>query len=78
MGAVQTTNSVDSVTNSVVFDFISSSGQDLSPSGAAVSAANLPKIAKVTMTLVVTPSASHGTGSLTAQSSAALRTPSCN
>jgi Tfp pilus assembly protein PilV len=78
MGAARASTSVDSVTNPVVFDFVSSSGQDLSPGGAAVSAANLPNIAKVTMTLIVVPSASNGTGSLTAQSSASLRTPTCN
>ena len=78
MGSARASTNVDSVTNAVVFDFVSSSGTDLSPGGAAVSAANLPNIAKVTMTLVVVPSGSHGTGSLTAQTSATLRTPLCN
>ena len=78
MGTVRASTSVDSVTNAAVFDFISSSGTDLSPGGAAVSSANLPNIAKVTMTLVVVPTASNGAGSLTVQSSASLRTPLCN
>ena len=78
MGTAATTGSVSSVTNPVIFDFLSSSGQDLSPGGATVSAANLPNIARVTMTLVVTPTASHGTGSLTTQSAASLRTPLCS
>ena len=78
MGAARASTSVDSVTNSTVFDFVSSSGTDLSPGGAAVSAANLPNIAKVTMTLVVVPSNSNGAGSLTVQTSASLRTPLCN
>jgi Tfp pilus assembly protein PilV len=78
MGTTHASTSVDSVTNPVVFDFVSSSGTDLSPSGAAVSSANLPNIAKVTMTLVVVPANSRGSGSLTVQSSASLRTPICN
>jgi Tfp pilus assembly protein PilV len=78
MGTSQASTSVDSVTNAVVFDYISSSGTDLSPGGAAVSSANLPNIAKVTMTLIVVPAASNGAGSLTVQSSASLRTPLCN
>lgn len=78
MGTARASTSVDSVTNAVVFDFVSSSGTDLSPGGAAVSAANLPNVAKVTMTLVVVPSNSHGSGSLTAQTSATLRTPLCS
>ena len=89
MGAAQTTNTVNSVTNSVVFDFRKQPppgdqfGQndpslDLSPNGAAVSAANLPLIREVTMLLTVVPFASSGTGSLTTQSSATLRTPTCS
>jgi Tfp pilus assembly protein PilW len=78
MGAARAAPSVPSVTNAVVFDFISSSGTDLSPSGATVSAANLPNIAKVTMTVIVTPPTSNGSGPLTVQSSASLRTPTCN
>jgi hypothetical protein len=78
MGTASSTDLVQSVTNSVVFDFLSSSGTDLSPGGTAVSAANLPNIAKVTMTLVVAPPPSNGTASLTAQTSASLRTPTCN
>jgi prepilin-type N-terminal cleavage/methylation domain-containing protein len=78
MGSTVTTGTVTSVTNSVVFDFISSSGTDLSPNGAAVSAANLPTIDHATMTLVVAPTASHGSGSLTTQAAASLRTPTCN
>jgi Tfp pilus assembly protein PilW len=77
MGTATTTNSVNDVTNSVVFDFRSSSGTDLSPSGATVTAANLPNIASVDMTLVVAPPPSNGSGSLTAQTSATLRTPTC-
>jgi Tfp pilus assembly protein PilV len=89
MGSAVTTNSVQSITNSVVFDFRKQPptgdqlGQndpllDLSPSGAAVSAANLPLIREVTMLLTVVPPNSRGTGSLTAQSSATLRTPNCS
>jgi Tfp pilus assembly protein PilW len=78
MGAARAAPAVPSVTNAVVFDFISSSGTDLSPSGGTVGAANLPTIAKVTMTVVVTPSTSNGSGPLTVQSSASLRTPTCN
>jgi Tfp pilus assembly protein PilV len=78
MGTSHASTSVDSVTNAVVFDFVSSSGTDLSPGGTAVSSANLPNIAKVTMTLVVAPPPSNGTGSLTAQTSASLRTAACN
>jgi Tfp pilus assembly protein PilW len=78
MGAARAAPSVPSVTNPVVFDFLSSSGQDLSPSGATVTAANLPNIAKVTMTVVVTPSTSNGSGTLTVQSSSSLRTATCN
>lgn len=78
MGPATTIDIVPSVTNSVVFDFVSSSGTDLSPNGAAVTAANLQNIAKVTMTLVVAPPPSNGTGSLTAQTSASLRTAACN
>jgi len=77
IGTASSTDLVQSVTNSVVFDFLSSSGTDLSPGGAAVSSANLPNIAKVTMTLVVAPPPSNGTGSLTTQTSASLRTPTC-
>jgi prepilin-type N-terminal cleavage/methylation domain-containing protein len=89
MGTAVTTNSVPSVSNSIVFDYRKQPpagdtlGQndpalDLSPSGAAVTAANLPSIREVTMLLTVVPSASHGTGSLTTQASATLRTPTCN
>jgi type II secretory pathway component PulJ len=62
-------------TNTTVFHYYDSTGAELS---APVSAANLPTIAKVTMTLTVLPTGSHGTGSLTAQSSATLRTPVCS
>jgi type II secretory pathway pseudopilin PulG len=62
-------------TNTTVFRYYDSTGAQLS---APVSAANLPNIAKVTVTLTVLPTASHGTGSLTAQSSATLRTPTCS
>ena len=78
MGAARPSTTVPSVTNATVFDFISSSGQDLSPGGATVSAANLPNIAKVTMTVVVAPATSNGTGPLTVQASGSLRTPICN
>ncbi len=77
---------VDSIKNAVVFDFraapqpgqTQTQATDLSPNGAAVSAANLSNIREVTMVLSVTPYASRGTGSLTAQGSASLRTPSCS
>lgn len=78
MGTARASTTATRVTNAVVFDFISSSGTDLSPSGTAVSAANLPSIAKVTATLVVTPANSRGAGSLTSETSATLRTPTCN
>jgi Tfp pilus assembly protein PilV len=86
MGTARTSMSVDSIANPVVFDFRAApqAGQtqaqatDYSPNGAPVSAANLPNIREVTMLLTVVPYASHGTGALTAQSSASLRTPSCS
>jgi len=86
MGTARTSTSVNSITNAVVFDFkaapqpgqTQAQANDLSPNGAAVSAANLPNIREVTMLLTVVPFASHGTGSLTAQQSASLRTPSCS
>jgi Tfp pilus assembly protein PilV len=85
-GTARTSTTVDSVTNAVVFDFraapqpgqTQTQATDLSPNGAAVSAANLSNIREVTMVLSVTPYASRGTGSLTAQGSASLRTPSCS
>lgn len=77
MGTARVSTTASSVTNATVFDFISSSGTDLSPNGAAVTAANLPSIARVTMTLVVAPPAARGSGSLTAETSASLRTPTC-
>ncbi len=73
-----TTDAVDSVTNATVFQYYDSSGNSLSPSGTALSAAQLPTIAKVVMTLTVQPGASRGTGALTTQSNATLRTPECN
>jgi Tfp pilus assembly protein PilV len=76
MGPTRASTAVTSVTNPVVFDFVSSAGQDLSPGGAAVSAANLPSIDQVTMTLSVKPASYAGT--LTTQSTASLRTPTCN
>jgi hypothetical protein len=76
MGTTRASTAVTSVQNPVVFDFVSSAGQDLSPNGAAVSTANLPSIDHVTMTLTVKPASYAGT--LTAQSSASLRTPTCN
>jgi Tfp pilus assembly protein PilV len=89
MGTAVTTNTVPSVTNTVVFDFRkqppagdtlgqSDPSLDLDPSGTAVSAANLPNIREVTMLLTVVPFATNGTGSLTTQASATLRTPTCN
>jgi type II secretory pathway component PulJ len=69
---------VESVVNSTVFHFYDSSGADLAPGGGTVPAASLGSIARVTMTLTVTPAGSHGAGSLTAQASATLRTPECN
>ena len=88
MGSAVTTNSVPSVTNSIVFDFRkqppagdtlgqSDPALDLSVGGAAVTAANLPNIREVTALLTVVPSGSNGKGSLTTQQSATLRTPTC-
>ncbi len=65
---------VDSVTNAAVFKYYNSSGTDLSPGGAALTTAQLPTVARVTMTLTLVPTASHGTGSLTTQGSATIRT----
>jgi prepilin-type N-terminal cleavage/methylation domain-containing protein len=90
MGPAVTTGTVPSVTNAVAFDFRKQPpsgdalGQndptlDLSPNGAAVSAANLSLIREVTVLLTVAPSsASNGTAALTTQASATLRTPTCN
>jgi Tfp pilus assembly protein PilV len=78
IGTARASTTATSVTNATAFDFISSSGTDLSPGGAAVTAANLPSIAKATMTLVVAPPAGRGSGSLTAETSATLRTPTCS
>jgi type II secretory pathway component PulJ len=69
---------VESVVNSTVFHYYDSSGADLAPGGGTVPAASLPSIARVTMTLTMTPPTSHGAGSLTAQASATLRTPQCD
>jgi Tfp pilus assembly protein PilV len=65
---------VDSVTNPSVFKYYDSSGNDLSPAGAALTAAQLPKVARVTLTLTLVPKASHGTGTLTTQGEATIRT----
>lgn len=78
MGTARTAPSIPNVTNPVVFDYVNASGTDLLPSGGSVSAANLPNIDKVTMTVDVTPSTSNGSGSLEVQTSASLRTPTCN
>jgi len=65
---------VDSVTNPSVFKYYDSSGNDLAPTGLALTAAQLPKVARVTLTLTLVPKASHGTGSLTTQGEATIRT----
>lgn len=65
---------VTSVANAAVFKYYDSSGADLSPGGAALTLAQLPKVARVTATLTLTPLASRGAGSLTTQGSATVRT----
>ena len=66
---------VQQVTNATVFHYYDSTGTEIA---APVSAANLPNIAKVTMTLVIVPKATGGIGTLTTQQSATLRTPTCS
>jgi len=73
-GTGVTGQAVQYVTNATVFHYYDSTGTEIA---APVSATNLPKIAKVTMTLVVTPKATGGIGTLTTQQSATLRTPIC-
>jgi hypothetical protein len=68
---------VDAVTNSTPFQYYDSSGTDLSPSGGAVAGGDLSTIAKVVATLTLVPPASRGTGSVTTQNAAMLRTPGC-
>ncbi|HEY2776500.1 MAG TPA: prepilin-type N-terminal cleavage/methylation domain-containing protein [Gaiellaceae bacterium] len=65
---------VASVVNTAVFKYYDSSGTDLSPAGAALTSVQLPKVARVTATLTLTPLASRGVGSLTTQGSATVRT----
>ena len=68
---------VQSVTNTAVFHYYDSSGNDLDPSGTPIAlATTLQQIARVTMTLTVSPVSTHGNAeTLTAQESATLRTP---
>jgi Tfp pilus assembly protein PilV len=65
---------VDSVQNAVVFQYYDSSGTLLPFTGGALTAAQLPTVARVTITLTLLPAASHGTGSLTTQGAATIRT----
>jgi hypothetical protein len=65
---------VDSITNPSVFRYYDSTGTELTPTAGALTAAQLPKIARVSLTLTVVPAASRGTGSLTTQGSATVRT----
>jgi prepilin-type N-terminal cleavage/methylation domain-containing protein len=69
---------VDSISNTPIFDFQDSSGADLSPGGAAVSAANLPNISYAEITLVLQPTASHNVDQVFVQSSVDLRETSCS
>jgi prepilin-type N-terminal cleavage/methylation domain-containing protein len=69
---------VGSITNANPFDFEDASGNDLSPGGAAVSAANLPNIAYATFTLVLQPKASHNVNQVFVQESVDLRETSCS
>ena len=73
-GTPLTSQAVERVTNSTVFHYYDSNGTEIT---APVTGASLDNIAKVTMTLVVVPKATGGTGTLTAQQSATLRTPTC-
>jgi hypothetical protein len=65
---------VDSISNPSVFRYYDSTGAELTPSGGSLTSAQLSKVARVTLTLTVVPQGSHGTGSLTTQGSATLRT----
>jgi len=65
---------LDSVTNSALFTYYDASGTNISPSGAALTSAQLPTVSRVTMTLTLVPLASRGAGSLTVQGSATIRT----
>jgi type II secretory pathway component PulJ len=65
---------VDSVQNAVVFQYYNSTGTLLPFTGGALTAAQLPTVARVTITLTLLPLASHGTGSLTTQGAATIRT----
>jgi type II secretory pathway pseudopilin PulG len=65
---------VGSVTNPSVFRYYDSTGTELTPTAGALTAAQLPQIARITLTLTVVPLASHGSGSLTTQGSATVRT----
>ena len=65
---------VDSITNPSVFRYYDSTGAELTPTAGALTAAQLPKIARVSLTLTVVPVGSRGTGSLTTQGSATVRT----
>jgi hypothetical protein len=70
---------IENVTNTTVFhyyDAASPTPNDLGPTVTGGSnPTNLQKIAKVTATITVTPPASGGSGTLTAQATATLRTP---
>lgn len=64
---------VDAIANPSVFRYYDSTGAELVPTSGSLTAAQLPKIARISLTLTVVPFASHGTGALTTQGSATIR-----
>jgi hypothetical protein len=65
---------VNSISNPSVFRYYDSTGAELTPTNGALTAAQLPKIARITLTLTVVPVGSRGSGALTTQGSATVRT----
>ncbi|HST13873.1 MAG TPA: hypothetical protein VLJ44_03350 [Gaiellaceae bacterium] len=65
---------VNSIANPSVFRYYDSTGAELVPTSGSLTAAQLPKVARISLTLTVVPLASHGAGALTTQGSATVRT----
>jgi prepilin-type N-terminal cleavage/methylation domain-containing protein len=77
IGSAASVTRVHNITNSPIFDFEDNNGVDLSPGGAAVTAANLPNIDSATVTLVLQPKASHSVNPVFVQEAVDLRQASC-
>jgi prepilin-type N-terminal cleavage/methylation domain-containing protein len=80
MSAGTPVTALSSVANAAIFDFSDNSSPtpvDLSPGGAAVTAANLDNIAEADVSLVLSPTGGRGTGNVTVQAQISLRTPLC-